>query len=115
MYFALLALPLSEVINDSLTLGTIPPSWTETSIVVPKKERNPSDVRSYWPISLLNLDYKIFTALLTKRLNKIIVFYIHLDQSGFMPNKDLTDNVYRMLELIHFGRTTPGCSSISLV
>lgn len=61
-------------------------------------------MKSYHPISLLNQDYKIFMAVLTKRLNKIIGFYVHSDQSGFIPNRDILDNVYRTLELIHHGR-----------
>lgn len=31
-----------------------------------------------------------------------------------MPNRDLTDNVYRPLELIYFGRTKPDCPFIVL-
>lgn len=61
-------------------------------------------MRSYHPISLLNKDYKIFSALIAKRLNKIITSYIHPDQSGFMPHRDIMDNVYRMLEKIHLGK-----------
>lgn len=79
-----------------------------------QKKRDPLDVQSYRPISLLNQDYKIFTALLTKRLNRIIGIYIHPDQSGFIPNRDIMDNVFRALELVHYSRNKPTCSSIIL-
>lgn len=96
---------LSQTFNEVLTTGSFPPSWNEATIVVlPKKDRDPLETKSYRPISLLNQDYKIFTAILKKCLNQIIGSYIHQDESGFVPNRDITDNVYRMLELIHYGR-----------
>lgn len=86
--------PLTWVFNDLLTLGTAPPSWSEASVIVlPKKGRNLLDVKSYWPISLLNCDYKLFTAILSKRLNSIIACYSYTDQTGFIPNCNIMDNI----------------------
>lgn len=62
----LLATPLSHTINEIFTLGRFPPSWNKVSIIViPKKDRDPLDIKSFCPISQLNQDYKIFTAILT--------------------------------------------------
>lgn len=80
----------------------MPPSWSEATVVVlPKAGRDPTDSKSYRPISLLNNDYKVFTALLTARLNRIIPDYVHSDQAGFIPRRNIIDNVYRTLEVIH--------------
>lgn len=70
--------------------------------MIPKVGRDPTDPKSYCPISLLNQDYKLFTALLIGRLNKIITAYVHQDQAGFIPGRDILDNVYRTLEVIHY-------------
>lgn len=44
------------------------------------------------------MHYKFFTVTLAKRLNRIITNYIHLDQGGFMPRCDLTDNRLNILK-----------------
>ncbi|XP_015283793.1 PREDICTED: ras-related protein Rab-4A [Gekko japonicus] len=41
---------------------------------------------------------------MTARLNKIIGNYIHLDQTGFIPNRDITDNTRKVLNVIQFSR-----------
>lgn len=41
--------------NEILTMGTFPPFWNKATIVVlPKKDREVTDPKSYRPISLLN-------------------------------------------------------------
>lgn len=105
-YAPLLAQPLADLFNTIQTTGAFPPSWNAAVIaVIPKKGREMLDPKSYRPISLLNQDYKIFTALLAKRLNSIIGNYIHPDQSGFIPARDITDNVYKTLNIIHYCST----------
>lgn len=106
MYAQILAGPLALTINDILMGGHLPPSWNRAEIaVIPKKERDILDTRSYRPISLLNQDYKIFTSILTNRLNKIISNYIGQDQTGFIPNSDIMDSIYRTIEIINHCRT----------
>lgn len=93
---------LTLTFNQVLTSGTLPPSWNDATIVVlPKKGRDTLEPKAYIPISLLNQDYKLFTALFTARLNKIIGSYIHPDQAGFIPGRDILDNVYKTLEILH--------------
>lgn len=96
---------LALTFNEVLTCGTFPPSWNEASIVVfPKKDRDTLDTKCHRPISLLHQDYKIFMTFLTKRLNRMIGSYIHSDQARFIPNRDMLDNVYRTLEILHYCR-----------
>lgn len=46
---------LSQTFNEILTTGLFPPSWNMANIaVIPKKVRNPLEMKSYHPISLLN-------------------------------------------------------------
>lgn len=59
-------------------------------------------MKSYRLISLLNCDYKLFTTILTKRFNSIIACYIFTDQMGFIPNRDIMDNIYKTLDLIQY-------------
>lgn len=105
IYAQTLASPLALTFNGILASGHLPPSWNVAEIVViPKKDRDNLDTKSYRPISLLNQDYKFFTSILTKRLNKFISCYVGHDQTGFIPNRDIMDSIYRTIEIIHYCR-----------
>uniref|UniRef100_A0A803U0T4 Reverse transcriptase domain-containing protein n=1 Tax=Anolis carolinensis TaxID=28377 RepID=A0A803U0T4_ANOCA len=57
-----------EVMNQALTNKQIPESWKEANIILIHKEHSdPTEIRNYRPISLLNIDYKIFTSILANR------------------------------------------------
>lgn len=102
VYAQELAPHLTAACNEVMRGGIVPPSWNEaTVVVIPKPGRDQTDPKSYRPISLLNNAYKVLTALLTARLNKIVPEYVHRDQAGFIPGRDILDNVYRTLEVIH--------------
>ena len=55
---------------------------------------------SYRPISLLNVDQKIFTSIIANRLSYILPDIINLDQTGFVKDRLLSDNVRRTLNII---------------
>lgn len=80
----------------------MPKTWSEARIIVfSKPGKDPSRVESYRPISLLNHDAKIFASVMARWLNMIVTKYVHHDQAGFMPTRQLADNVRRTLNLIH--------------
>lgn len=60
-------------------------------------------VESYRPISLLNLDEIFFASVMAKHLNCFIEHYVHLDQSGFIPTRQLSDNIRKTLNVIKLG------------
>lgn len=115
-YALTLAPHLTAAFNEVLRGGTVPPSWNEaTVVVILKAGRDTGDPKSYRPISLLNNDYKVFTALLTARLNKIILSNVHHDQAGFIPGRDILDNIYCTLEVIHHCKAQKGDSTLLLL
>ena len=55
-------------------------SWKESLIVlILKPDKNPINMEAYRPISLINQDAKIFTAIMAKRLNNFMGSYIEKD------------------------------------
>lgn len=83
--------------------GTTPPRDTLRAhiAVIPKEGKDPLLCQNYRPISLLNMDLKIFTKILALRLIGHIPQLIHLDQVGFVPLREARDNTTKALNLIY--------------
>lgn len=68
-----IALTLLESLNWTLKYAKMPPSWKEAVIlVIPKKGKDKELCESYHPISILNIDYKIFTSTISRRLKHLL-------------------------------------------
>ena len=66
----------------------------------PKKDLNL--IENWRPLSLLNIDYKIYAKLLSKRMQDVMQDIIHLDQSGFIKGRGTMDNVQDLLCAIQY-------------
>lgn len=92
---------LLKAYRDALEPRIMAPSCNEATIVVIHKEgKDPTECQSYRPISLLNGDLRILTAVLARRVNQIITQIIHPDQKGFITGRYYRDNVRRLLNII---------------
>lgn len=100
-HFRKLIIPqLKNCFNHILTGGEIPPSWKRAVIsVIHKPGKDKIECGSYRPISVLNIDYRIFATILAKRLESIVPELTDTDQSGFVRNRQTHDNVRRALHL----------------
>ena len=71
-----------EIINECYKKSSIPTTMN-TALIRPifnnKGER--SELKNWRPISLLNVDYKIISKVITNRLKRIMPFIIENDQS----------------------------------
>ena len=92
---------LHKAFNWILKEGEIPPSWREATIsVIPKEGKDRQECGNYRPISVLNLDYKLFTSIFARRLEKLLPTLINLDQTGFIHHRQTTDNIRRTLHIL---------------
>jgi len=56
---------------------------------------------NYRPVSLLGDDSKILTKVLASHLDKILPDVINGDQVGLIKNRSSSDNMRRLIHLIH--------------
>ena len=75
-------------------MGSLPPLLTQGLIpLIPKPNKDPLFIDNWRPISLLNIDYKIFASIIAKRLKNVLDPIIDEVQSGFMRNRHISNNI----------------------
>lgn len=71
-------------------------------VLIPKPKKDKTVIDNLRPITLLNVDYKIFTNALASRLKSGIGNIISDTQSGFLPNRLIHNNIRLVLDLIDY-------------
>uniref|UniRef100_A0A670Z1A6 Reverse transcriptase domain-containing protein n=1 Tax=Pseudonaja textilis TaxID=8673 RepID=A0A670Z1A6_PSETE len=103
-----LNIPLLEVMNEVMSNKKIPKTWSEAYItLIPKEGADPLQIKNYRPISLLNADYKIFASILAERLKRYLNNFIHPDQNGFLPKRQIKDNMRVILDTLEYYEVHP--------
>uniref|UniRef100_A0A8C5MLT6 Reverse transcriptase domain-containing protein n=1 Tax=Leptobrachium leishanense TaxID=445787 RepID=A0A8C5MLT6_9ANUR len=107
--------PLTSLFNTYMKGKEVPSSdmLLARIVVIPKPGKDPAVCPSYRPISLINVDMKIYAKILANRLGRYIAEIVHPDQVGFVPGREAPDNVRRALNLIQVA-TTSGRGSFLL-
>ncbi|KAF7235743.1 LINE-1 retrotransposable element ORF2 protein [Varanus komodoensis] len=67
-----------------------------------KEDVDVTQIQNYRPISLLNVDDKIFTSILAERLKKLLIDFIHPDQNGFLPKRQMKNNLRTILDILEY-------------
>ena len=86
---------------ESVQANILPRTLSEGILtLVPKANRPRSEIKSYRPITLLNVSYKIIAAAIAKRFKKVLPTIIDKDQTGFMSGRFIGDNTRLTYDLI---------------
>uniref|UniRef100_A0A670KGT6 Reverse transcriptase domain-containing protein n=1 Tax=Podarcis muralis TaxID=64176 RepID=A0A670KGT6_PODMU len=95
--------PMKEIMDNILRKGELPETWKEAYITfIPKQDADLTQVKNYRPISLLNIDYKIFAGILARRLRRLLSETIHRDQAGFLPGRQMRDNTRNIINMLEY-------------
>uniref|UniRef100_A0A672IAP0 Reverse transcriptase domain-containing protein n=1 Tax=Salarias fasciatus TaxID=181472 RepID=A0A672IAP0_SALFA len=93
---------LLSVYEESSILGKLPETMRQAVIsLIHKKGKSKLECNSYRPISLLNVDSKIFAKMLARRLESVVPLIVNEDQTGFIRNRYSFCNIRRLLNILH--------------
>jgi len=105
-YVLPILIKLSNNIGKDLS---VPPSMNHAIITVKYKNKGvQNDVANYRPISLTNCDYKIIAKAYALRTSRVLDSLIHHDQTGFIPGRNISLNIFTfklLIELAHITNT----------
>ena len=77
-------------------------SRTGLITLIPKRERNLTELKSWRPLSILCVDYKILSKTLAERMKKVLPSIVSEEQTGFVPGRLISENIRRTIEVIEF-------------
>lgn len=115
-FWDLLGPPLLDMINTAIDKGAFN-SGANTAILtlLLKPNKDPSQCSNYRPLSLLNGDVKLYAKVLASRLERYLIKLVHNDQTGFIKSRLASDNMRRLLHIIHAANLIDiPCSVLSL-
>ena len=92
---------LLSLFNSCVTLSQLPKIWRKARVIaILKPGKDPHEVKSYRPISLLCHLFKLFERLILNRLGPITEEHLIQEQAGFRPGKSCTGQVLNLTQ--HF-------------
>ena len=86
---------------------------SNTRVIFKKGDRK--NLKNWQPISLLNVNYKICSKVLSLRLSKVLEFIVDPDQTCSVPGRKITSNLHILRDVLdHIDRTNETGILISL-
>ena len=88
----LIAPDLKQMYKEIIRKGTLSESMNTALITLIPKGGEKTDLKNWRPISLLNVDYKILTKVLTNRLKPTLEYLISSEQAAGIKGRLITNN-----------------------
>ena len=85
---------LTELFNECWVNETVPEIFTEATIASLFKKGDTENLANYRPIALLNTVYKIYVAIIHKRISETIDAHITKTQYGFRKSRSTSHALY---------------------
>ena len=100
-FWEYVATSLKDCLNDPYQRGEMSISQKRGVIsLLPKKNKDTLLLKNWRPITLLNIHYKIATTCIAKRLEKVLPEVINRDQTGYVKNRFIGENIRLISDVI---------------
>ena len=73
--------------------------------LIPKKGKNPIEIKNNRPLTMLNVDYKIYAKIIASRIEKTIEKLVDEQQTGFIKGRKIEHNILTTKEIIAYAQT----------
>lgn len=71
-----------------------------TAITLITKVKKPKKIADFRPISCCNIIYKVISKILARRLRGVLGKIVHMNQSAFIPGRQISDNIMLAHEIL---------------
>ena len=82
----------------------LPPSFRESIIILLHKKGCSYQPKNYRPIALLNVIAKVLSGIHNDRLRRALPLVIPPEQTGFIPNRSITENIVLLQDSIYYSK-----------
>ena len=104
-FWPLLGKLIVDSLNYAFEYGELSNSQKQAVItLIEKKEKDKRLVKNWRPISLVNVDAKLGSKTLAKRLEKVLPEVIHFNQNAFVKGRTIFDAVRTIDDVIEYAR-----------
>ena len=101
MFWPILKKHYVNSINYSFETGSLTELQKQSIItLLPKQNKDITNLDNWRPISLLNVDYKIATKTIANRVKSVITKIINNSQTGFIKGRYIGENIRLLFEII---------------
>lgn len=102
-FWSTIEMPLFEAFKYCIIQNELSPTMKQGTIcLIPKPEKDILFIENWRPITLLNVDYKIFASVFAKRLKTGLQDVISETQTGFMSNRHISSNIRLIFDLLDY-------------
>jgi hypothetical protein len=95
-----------KVAHRGFRQGHLPPSMLKGVVALAPKQREPSDLKNWRPITLLSTDHKLIARCLAKRITRVLPQLISSDQSYCVPGRSIHTNLQLLRDAIEYANTS---------
>ena len=101
-FWPLLGAELTQVYNYSFNNGLLTVSQQRGIITLLFKKGDRTQLKNWWPVTLLNTNYKILTRALAKRLQQVLPLIVSCDQTASIKGRKINDNTRLLNDVISY-------------